>query len=205
MVMDTATLEALTKLGAVRNWQAGDTVTRRGDTMACVTLCLSGRYRVVAIAKDGQEHIFRLLEHGELFGVPTAVAGVPFPTDVICVDPGQTVEVNRVQFLHFLSKNPSASLAVIANLSHRIGEMFELIETDSLAALPDRVRQRLRQLGDANGRPDHKGGLRLDFTQNQIAQAVNGSNYRVHLELKALAAKGEIELGYGYITLLKMR
>jgi CRP-like cAMP-binding protein len=156
---------------------------------------------VVSIAKDGQEHVFRLLEHGELFGVPTAVAGVPFPVDIICVNPGQTVEVSRAPFLQFLSYNPSASLAVIANLSHRIGEMFELIETDSLATLPDRVRQRLRQLGAVNGRPDKLGGLRLDFTQLQIAHAVNGSYYRVHIELKALAARGEIELGYGYITL----
>ena len=149
--------------------------------------------------------LMRFLGHGEVFGIPSVIAGALFPTDVLCDENGETLDIPRAAFEHAVRADPDLAMTLIKSLSVRITELFSVMEDDLLPALSDRVRQSLQRLARHNGQADKAGNTHLDLSQQDIAQAVNASRQKVHIELKRLEREGLIKLGYRSITLLNQR
>jgi CRP/FNR family transcriptional regulator len=204
-LLDEAMVRTLMPLGICRRWQSGDLLASYGQRMESVSVCLSGQYKVLLTSIGGQSHFMRLITAGELFGVPSALAGTPFPTDIVCDEPGQTLEIPRLTLLAMLRKEPDLALGVIRSLATRVAEMFDVMEADLLPSLRARVYKRLQRLALFNGRPDRLGRIELPLTQQDIAQSLNASRPRVQQELKRLEREGLIQLGYRRITLLQIK
>jgi CRP/FNR family transcriptional regulator, cyclic AMP receptor protein len=204
-VLDEAMIRTLTPVGIRRRWRVGDELASYGQRMEHVSVCLSGQYKVLLTSIDGQSHFMRLITVGELFGVPSALAGTPFPTDIVCEQPGETLDISRHALLRMLQQEPALALGVIKSLATRITELFDVMEADLLPSLRARVWQRLQRLAQFNGRPDRSGHIELPLTQQDIAQSLNASRPRVQQELKRLEREGVIRLGYRCITLLQTR
>lgn len=198
-------VRTLVPVGIRRRWRAGDELASYGQRMEHVSVCLSGQYKVLLTSIDGQSHFMRLITVGELFGVPSALAGAPFPTDIVCEEPGETLDIARHTLLRMLQQEPTLALGIIKSLSTRISEMFDVMEADLLPSLRARVWQRLQRLAQFNGRPDRFGHIELPLSQQDIAQSLNASRPRVQQELKRLEREGLIRLGYRRITLLQTR
>jgi len=196
-------LRTLMPMGIRRSWRSGDLLASYGQRMEHVSVCLSGQYKVLLTSIDGQHHFMRLITEGELFGVPSALAGTPFPTDIVCEEPGETLVIPRHNLLDMLRKEPDLALGVIKSLATRVTEMFDVMEADLLPSLRARVYKRLQRLAQFNGRADRQGHIELPLTQQDIAQSLNASRPRVQQELKRLEREGLIRLGYRRITLLQ--
>jgi CRP/FNR family transcriptional regulator len=204
-VLDDSMIGTLMPAGVKRGWRPGDKLASYGQRMEHVSVCLSGQYKVLLNSIDGQSHFMRLMMDGELFGVPSAIAGTPFPTDVVCEEPGQTLDIPRQTLLRMLRSEPDLAIGVIKSLATRVTEMFDVMEADLLPSLRARVYQRLQRLAQFNGRPDRFGHIELPLTQQDIAQSLNASRPKVQQELKRLETEGVIRLGYRRITLLQTR
>lgn len=204
-VLDGDMVHKLMSVGLLRRWQSGNLLASYGQRMEHVSVCLSGRYKVLLNGIDGQSHFMRLISTGELFGVPSALAGAPFPTDIVCEEPGETLDIPRQVLLGMLRQEPDLALSVIKSLATRVAEMFDVMEADLLPSLRARVYQRLQRLAQFNGRPDRLGHIELPLTQQDIAQSLRASRPRVQQELKRLEREGLIRLGYRRITLLQSR
>lgn len=204
-VLDNSMLRTLMPAGTKRNWAPGDELASYGQRMEHVSLCLSGQYKVLLNSIDGQSHFMRLMMDGELFGVPSVLAGTPFPTDVVCEASGQTLDIPRQTLLRLLRSEPDLAMGVINSLATRVTEMFDVLEADLLPSLRARVYQRLQRLAQFNGRPDRFGHIELPLTQQDIAQSLNASRPRVQQALKQLQTEGVIRLGYRRITLLQFK
>lgn len=204
-VLDQPLIDALLPVGLLRHWAPGDELASYGQRMEHVSVCLSGEYKALLNGVDGQSHLLRRLMHGELFGVPSALAGTPFPTDIVCDEAGSTLDIPRHALQDLLHQQPELALGIIKSLSTRISEMFDVMESDLLPSLRARVWQRLQRLARFNGRPDRHGQIELPLTQQDIAQSLNASRPRVQQELKRLEREGVIRLGYRRITLLQTR
>lgn len=202
-VLDEPMVRTLMPVGARRRWHSGQLLASYGQRMEHVSVCLSGQYKVLLNSVDGHSHFLRLITAGELFGVPSALAGTPFPTDIVCEEPGETLDIARQALLHMLRQEPDLALSVIKSLATRVTEMFDMMEADLLPSLRARVYQRLQRLAQFNGRPDRLGHIELPLTQQDIAQSLNASRPRVQQELKRLESEGLIRLGYRRITLLQ--
>lgn len=202
-VLDDAMVRTLMPVGIRRQWRSSQVLASYGQRMDHVSLCLSGQHKVLLNSVDGQSHFLRLITAGELFGVPSALAGTPFPTDIVCEEAGETLEIPRLTLLHMLRQEPELALGVIKSLATRVTEMFDVMEADLLPSLRARVYQRLQRLAQFNGRPDRMGHIELPLTQQDIAQSLNASRPRVQQELKRLEREGLIRLGYRRITLLQ--
>ncbi len=202
--LEEGIIQTLKKSGRIRNWKPGDFVAIYGQRVEHVTVCLSGQYKVLLNTIDGQSHFMRLVNPGEMFGVPSALAGAPFPTDVVCEEKGETLEISRSVLLDLLKREPELSLAVIISLATRVSEMFDFMEADLLPSLRSRVYQRLVRLAQFNGQPDRFGHVELKLSQTEIAESVNASRPRVQQELKRMEREGLIQLGYRRITLFKV-
>ena len=203
-ILDPEMIRTLTSVGIRRRWRSGDLLASYGQRMAHVSVCLSGQYKVLLTSLDGQSHFMRLITEGELFGVPSALAGTPFPTDIVCEEPGHTLDIPRQALLRMLRQEPDLALSVIKSLATRVTEMFDVMEADLLPSLRSRVYKRLQRLAQFNGRPDRLGHIELPLTQQDIAQSLNASRPRVQQELKRLEREGVIRLGYRRITLLRI-
>jgi len=203
-ILDPEMIRTLTSVGIRRRWRSGDLLASYGQRMEHVSVCLSGQYKVLLTSLDGQSHFMRLITEGELFGVPSALAGTPFPTDIVCEEPGHTLDIPRQALLRMLRQEPDLALSVIKSLATRVTEMFDVMEADLLPSLRSRVYKRLQRLAQFNGRPDRLGHIELPLTQQDIAQSLNASRPRVQQELKRLEREGVIRLGYRRITLLRI-
>ncbi|HMN94413.1 MAG TPA: Crp/Fnr family transcriptional regulator [Hydrogenophaga sp.] len=202
-VLDQAMVHTLEAVGLRRSWKAGDTLTRSGQRMESVSVCLSGQYKVLLNSVDGHSLFLRRITPGELYGVPSALAGAPFPTDMVCEEAGQTLEISRQALIKTLHNEPDLALGIIRSLATRVAEMFELMESDLLPSLRSRIYQRLQRLAHFNGQPDRFGHITITLTQQEFAQSLNASRPKVNAELNRLEKEGMVRLGYGRITLLR--
>jgi CRP/FNR family transcriptional regulator len=202
--LDESIIQSLKKSGRIRSWKPSEYVAIYGQRVEHVTICLSGQYKVLLNSIDGQSHFMRLIKAGEMFGVPSAITGAPFPTDVVCEKKGETLEISRPVLLDLLKREPELSLAVIISLATRVSEMFDFMEADLLPSLRSRVYQRLVRLAQFNGQPDRLGHVELMLSQTEIAESVNASRPRVQQELKRMEREGLLQLGYKRITLLRL-
>lgn len=195
-------IDSLLPLARRRTWRAGDTVVNCGTLMNHVSVCASGRFRIMLSGTSGKAMFMRFLGKGEMFGVPSVIARTPFPTDVICESDGEILEVPRLAFEQAIKVKPELALALIKSLSTRVTELFSLIEDDLLPSLSARVQQCLARLASHDGKVDKAGHVVLRLSQQDIAQAINGSRQKVNQELKRLEREGALALGYRSITLL---
>jgi CRP-like cAMP-binding protein len=202
-VLDESMLKPLEAVGFRKAWRVGQVLARYGQRMERVSVCLSGQYKVLLNSVDGHSHFMRRISAGELFGVPSALAGAPFPTDVVCEDAGETLEIPQQVLIEMLRSEPDLALGIIRSLATRVAEMFDLMEADLLPSLRARVYQRLQRLAQFNGQPDRFGHIALPLTQQEIAQSVNASRPKVQQELKRMEREGLLLLGYRRVTLLQ--
>jgi CRP/FNR family transcriptional regulator, cyclic AMP receptor protein len=196
-------VRSLTAVGKRRHWRSGQTVVNYGSQVQHVSVCLSGSFRVTINSIDGHSQLLRFMTSGEMFGVPSALAGAPFPTDLVCEQDGDILEVGQQPLEQALRTEPDLALAMIKNLSTRVIELFNFMEASMLPSLRARVYQRLVRLTKLNGQFDRSGFAYLKLTQDDIAMAVNASRPKVHAELKRMEREGIVRLGYRSITLLK--
>lgn len=194
-------LRELARVGRRRQWRSGQTVVHLGASVDHVSVCVSGKFRVVINSVDGQSMLLRFLLRGEIFGMPSVFAGAPFPTDVICEESGEILDISRSAIEQVLHERPQLAVALIESLCVRVAELFALMEANLLPSLRARVHRRLLWLAQAHGEAQPSGQVRLHLSQQDIAQAVNASRQKVQVELKRLEREGLIRLGYRCITI----
>jgi CRP/FNR family transcriptional regulator, cyclic AMP receptor protein len=191
--------QAMQDAGHQRRWRRGQVLLQQGDLHDAVMVCLQGRLDIMLAGPTGRDTLLRWLKPGEIVGLPTVLAGLPFPATIQAAGPAATLHVERKAFVNILKRHPEGAIAVAVLLSHRVAEVFRFIEKTSQRPLPERVTYALARLARQHGQPVKGDVLRLNITQSDLATAAAGSRQRVHLELMRLQSQGVVELGYGSI------
>ena len=112
------------------------------------------------------------------------------------------LDIPRAALEDLLTQQPQLAMALIESLALRVAELFGLMEANLLPSLRERVYRRIKWLAQAHGVRNAQGHIRLNLSQQDIADAVNASRQKVHDELKRLEHEGLIKLGYKHIVLL---
>ncbi len=191
--------QAMQDAGRQRRWRRGQVLLQQGQLLDAVVVCLEGRLDIMLAAPTGRDTLLRWMQPGEIVGLPTVLAGLPFPATIRAAGAATTLHVERKAFVAILEQHPHGAIAVAVLLSHRLAEVFRFIEKTSQQPLPERVSYALERLARQHGQPAKGGMLRLKITQSDLATAAAGSRQRVHLELMRLQSLGVVELGYGSI------
>jgi CRP/FNR family transcriptional regulator, cyclic AMP receptor protein len=194
--------EALMRSGQQRNWRRGQTVMHQGAPCDALVVALEGRLAVTLGSSDGRDTLLRWLDAGELLGLPAVLGGLPATVTIVAQGQARTLHVPRADFIALLHQHPEGAIAVAVLLSRRLGELFRFVERNSSRSLAQRLGFALQRLARSQGQPDGAGGVRLQVTQAELANAAGASRQRVHLALKQLQAQGQLQLGYGWVKLL---
>jgi CRP-like cAMP-binding protein len=190
---------SLRRIAVHRCWRNGEIVLPRGHLVPAVMSIVRGRLRITAASEEGHEVFFRWYMPGEVMGLVSAVAHLPFPVDAVAHDDCETLNVEREALMAMLQADPQIAVAAARVLARHAWDVVNLVTARTEQSLTARVLGVLRHLAVLNGQPCGGGVWRLSASQQDIASAAGASRQRVNAELRTLERSGHIELGYGHV------
>ena len=196
-----ALADALLAAGQQRQWRRGQVVMHQGAPCDALVVALEGRLAATLASSDGRVTLLRWLDRSELLGLPAVLGGLPATVSIEARGPARTLHVPRAEFVALMHQHPDGAVAVAVLLSRRLGALFRFVEQIRSRSLAERLDFALQRLARSQGQPDGQGGVRLQVTQAELADAAGASRQRVHLALKQLQATGRLQQGYGWVTL----
>lgn len=201
VVVSAETAQALRGIGVARRWRAGEVIINRGQSSTAAFLLLHGRLRVSVASLDGQEQLLRWLVPGEISGLSSAIAGLPYPADIVAASDSEVLLIGRPRLLALLQTHPAVALELLRVLGVRINQLIDALADQSIRSLPQRVEAALARMARFNAEPT-EGGWLLRVTQEDIARAAGASRQKVHIQLQRLQGRGRLQLGYRSIVVL---
>jgi CRP-like cAMP-binding protein len=127
----------------------------------------------------------------------------PLPADAVAVTESTIVVIRRRDLLDILRRHPDACIDVIRLFASRLRAYKGVIEDMSLRDVVARVAKLL--LDSARGRTmlvEDSAGLKLRYTQDEIAAIVGSVREVVQRALKTLEHAGLIEMARGQIRII---
>lgn len=198
--MPGATATAVQNIGRCRRWSNGAVLLRAGDHAPSVLLLLDGRLKLTALTPMGDKVLFRWLVPGELIGLTSVLGKVPLPTSAEADGEVQAFVLERQKLLAHLQSDAQAAIYFAGVVSRHGAHLADLLVRLHGGSLQDRIYRVLSRIaGDAAVRGGDE--VKLQMTQLDIANAVGASRQRVSIELRGLAAKGLLKLGYRHVVI----
>jgi CRP/FNR family cyclic AMP-dependent transcriptional regulator len=182
----------------------GELLFRQGDKVkpgSGALYCLvKGRLKVSSLREDGKEAILSVLEPGSWFGEIALIDYQPRPHDGTVLGPAELLALPRPAF-DALMKTNAFSEAMCRLLTARMRLLYGLVEDATLRSTSARVARRLLLLARSDANRPHGARVMLTVSQEALAMMLGISRQTLNKELKALAGKGAIRLGYRRIEI----
>ena len=165
--LDDRELASIAAVAKSRRYAKDDVIFHADESGDIFCLIKEGQVKVTMISPEGKEIILSLLGPGDFFGEMALLDNEPRSATIIATEPLEIVTIWRSDFLHILSENFSITQKVLAELSRRLRDASNRIE--SLATMDvygrlarfflDTARQRGKVLDNgyvAVTRPTHQ-------------------------------------------------
>jgi CRP-like cAMP-binding protein len=188
--LSTASLEALARECAWRNFAAGQRIISRDAKDRDVYVVVSGRARVTTYSAAGRQVTFRDLGAGEFFGDIAAIDGEPRSADVVALESALVASMTPAVFRRLLREQPDVAERVLRGLASLVRRLSERVIDLSTLGVQNRIHsdllRRARQAGVSGNT------ARIDPAPKHADIASQVSTYReqVTRELSALAKAG---------------
>jgi CRP/FNR family transcriptional regulator, cyclic AMP receptor protein len=161
---------------------------------------VKGRVKVSSFRKDGKEAILSVVEAGNWFGEIALIDQQPRPHDGTVLGPTELLALPRPAF-DALMKTNAFSEAMCRMLAARLRLVYGLVEDATLRSTGARVARRLLLLARNQAGRAHGARVVLAVSQEALGMMLGITRQTLSKELKALAGKGAIRLGYGRIEI----
>jgi CRP-like cAMP-binding protein len=197
---------ALARKARLRSFRAGTTIFAEGEPGDALHVVVDGRVRIVVGGPNGEEATVAVVGPGNCFGEFSLLDGLPRSASAIASVPTKTFMVTREDFVEWVTDRPTAALAIMETLSHRLRKMDEtLVDLVSLD-LPHRLAKQLLGLAKIHDLETvlRNGRLRLTVTQGELASMLGVSRESVNKTLNLLSQRGIVETARGAITITDM-
>jgi CRP-like cAMP-binding protein len=103
---------------------------------------------------------------------------------------------SREVLLEMMWTVPDACVGIAMGLSKRILQLHDVIDISGPRPLLDKLRAVLAWWAKQYSVPARDNSVELWMSQMDLANTVGASRQRVHMELQALQALGEVDLAY---------
>lgn len=187
--LSQAAQEALSAVATVRTWDDGQVVMLEGDGDTPVFFVLQGSVRVFRTNLEGREQTLIRLHPGDALNIPAAFVDDPLAhASVVAVDQVRLLSIPRAAFRRLVSETPELSLAVLRDLSLKLGHLADLTHDLGLRT----VRARLARFLLAHARAD--GETMTRWTHEAIATEIGTVREVVSRTLRAFVRDGLVEV-----------
>jgi CRP-like cAMP-binding protein len=127
--LDDRELASVATVAKVRRYAKDDVVFHADESGDIFCLIKEGQVKVTMISPEGKEIILSLLGPGDFFGEMALLDNEPRSATIIATEPLEIVTIWRSDFLHILSENFSITQKVLAELSKRLRNASNRIES----------------------------------------------------------------------------
>ncbi|MEY2549618.1 MAG: family transcriptional regulator, cyclic receptor protein [Verrucomicrobiota bacterium] len=127
--LDERELASIAAVAKTRRYAKDDAVFHADEIGDVFYLIREGQVKVTMISPEGKEIILSILAAGDFFGEMALFDNEPRSATVIAIEPLEVVSIWRTDFLHILSENFSITQKVLGELSKRLRNASNRIES----------------------------------------------------------------------------
>jgi len=168
-----------------------------------VFLLLEGRVKLTINSANGKRFLLRIAEPGEIVGLASALAGVPYEMTAETLNLCRIASISRIDFLQFLTRHPhalkSASIMLAGSYNQACSRFRTLGGTPSV---PEKLARFLLELSATRG-TQTEGRIRvhLSLTHVEIGECIGACRESVSRALRNLRRRGLIALRGAIVTI----
>ena len=152
-IISSELLENIHKLGNKKSFFESEVIFAEDESCDYLPIVLSGKVKMVRYPELGKEFIIGFFGAGEIFAIPPAMDGKPFPATCVAVEDSKLLLMPRRSFLKLMQDSGEFSSIVVGKMC---GLMRETAET-------------INNL--ANSSPEHRiGNVLLRLAKNKPAK-----------------------------------
>ena len=199
--LSPATFERLLAATKVRSLQAGEVLCRQGERATHWYGIMQGLLRMDRLCENGNTVSLAAGPMGTWFGEAVLVLREPRHYEVSAMRASMVACVSASVFLAMLKNDPQFNDAVMRMLSNRVRSVTELFAQQRGL---DPQQQIARILVSMVGQARHGPILRVDVSQEELAQLAGVARQRVNQSLRALQARGLIETSYASVAVINL-
>lgn len=186
-VLEDGELETLSQLFVERHMESDRVIFQEGDSADALYLLLEGKVKVMLTDADGHEVIVSVLRGGDCFGEMALLDAGRRSAQIMTMAPSRFLVLASADFRGWIERNPRLAMAIIHQLSRRLRQANQTI--NSLATLDVKSRVARVLLEGAEQRVAE--GMVIEMpTQTDLAKMVGASRERVNRALKTLEDEG---------------
>jgi len=127
--LDDRELASIAAVAKTRRYAKDDAVFHADEIGDVFYLIREGQVKVTMTSPEGKEIILSILAAGDFFGEMALFDNEPRSATVIAIEPLEVVSIWRTDFLHILSENFSITQKVLGELSKRLRNASNRIES----------------------------------------------------------------------------
>jgi CRP-like cAMP-binding protein len=127
--LDERELASIAAVAKTRRYAKDDAVFHADEIGDVFYLIREGQVKVTMTSPEGKEIILSILAAGDFFGEMALFDNEPRSATVIAIEPLEVVSIWRTDFLHILSENFSITQKVLGELSKRLRNASNRIES----------------------------------------------------------------------------
>lgn len=198
------TARELLRRAAVRRFEAGELVFRRGDPGDGLYGVLSGSVLIVAESAEGKDLIINRHGAGEIFGELALLDGKGRSASAVAHEASELMLVSRDKLLAFLKLKPEAMIWIVGFVCGRLRRITNVVEDAMFLDAPARLAKLIVTLIDADTSAC-RSPVTLRISQNDLARMLGLSREFVSKQLVAWRDGGIVELGRRRLTVRNAR
>jgi len=188
--LSTASLEALARECAWRNFAAGQRIISRDAKDRDVYVVVSGRARVTTYSAAGRQVTFRDLGAGEFFGDIAAIDGESRSADVVALESALVASMAPAVFWRLLRDQPDVAGRVLRGLAGLVRRLSERVIDLSTLGVQNRIHAELLRRAQLAGVSGNTARIDPAPRHADIASQVSTYREQVTREFSALAKAG---------------
>ena len=127
-------------------YQKGEIVQLAGDTHRKLLVLNKGSAKIARTSPDGREQILRLLEAGDFTGELAVFTNQPAGNDIIALEDSTFCTIDGQALTKLMSANSGLVLTFVKELSHRLEDSEQKIESIGLLTAEQRLAEALLNL-----------------------------------------------------------
>lgn len=178
------------RAAARKYFRRGETMFRQGDPTEGVYLIKEGIFKLVRVTDDGKEVILQVAGRGEVLGEAALFREGFHPATAVALEDSRVCAVTRRSFEEIVRQNPDLAMQIIISLGSRLYDTWEQVTELNSGNTRERVLNLLIRMAGDHGEPCDQGTIiKIQLTQQEIADFVGSSRVMVVHALKELAEK----------------
>jgi len=186
----------------VREYEAGNTVCRKGDPASAWVGVIDGLVKLHSLSPSGKSVTFAGIPAGGWFGEGSVLKREPLKYDIVALRDSRIALMPEATFRWLLDTSIPFNRFLLTQLNERLGQFIGMVEHDRLLQPDARVARALAALFNPQLYPDTQPHIQI--SQEELGYLAGASRQRVNRALQVLAGAGLIEVDYGLVTVLDL-